>query len=496
MSAREVVQAHVSRIACVNQRINALVVPLFEQALREAEAADARREQSAPLPPLHGLPITLKECLDWQDTPSTCGLAARRADRAAASDPHVLKLVRAGAIVIGKTNVPQALIFNESVNTVYGRTRNPWRLNRTPGGSSGGEAALIAAGGSPLGLGTDIGGSLRLPASFCGIVSLKPTTARLPDRTRYGAQPLAFGPVASVVGPMAREVDDLTLALRVLLADSPVGFTEPDLVDLRALRVAYYTEDPLFEPAPAVVRAVNESVSALRAHGAHVVPWTPPDVDEALGLYVRMLTADAAALIRQALGDEQPLPEIALLAWLARRSRRALRILTPLLRLLGQGTFATQVQHLGFSASDRACFVEEARAYALRFAQALDEAQGGPFDLIVCPVCFSPAWLHGDSRFLVTGGAYCVLYNLLGYPAGVAPVVTVEPSEAHYPSFPGLDVARWVAWRVQRGSIGLPVGVQVIARPNQEHLVLAALKAIHVDARRRGLFPATLPTLL
>lgn len=245
-----------------------------------------------------------------------------------------------------------------------------------------------------------------------------------------------------------------------------------------------------------MVRAVNEAVSALRAHGAHVVPWTPPDVDEALGLYVRMLTADAAALIRQALGDEQPLPEIALLAWLARRSRRALRILTPLLRLLGQGTFATQVQHLGFSASDRACFVEEARAYALRFAQALDEAQGGPFDLIVCPVCFSPAWLHGDSRFLVTGGAYCVLYNLLGYPAGVAPVVTVEPSEAHYPSFPGLDVARWVAWRVQRGSIGLPVGVQVIARPNQEHLVLAALKAIHVDARRRGLFPATLPTLL
>lgn len=185
VSAVQVVQAHIARIERVNPRLNAVVVARFEQAMDEARAADARQARGELLGPLHGVPITIKECLDLVGTPSTFGMPSRRHDYPAADDPYVRRLREAGAIVLGKTNVPQALIYNESSNALYGRTNNPWDVRRTPGGSSGGEAAIIAACGSPLGLGTDIGGSVRLPASFCGITSLKPTTWRTHDYSRF-----------------------------------------------------------------------------------------------------------------------------------------------------------------------------------------------------------------------------------------------------------------------------------------------------------------------
>jgi len=155
LSSQEVVEAHIRRIDAVNPRLNAVVVPLFDQARAQAKAADAARAQGQPLGPLHGVPVTIKE-------------------------QYLVKRWRAaGAIILGKTNIAQLLRYYEADNPVYGRSNNPWNLDRTPGGSSGGEAAIIAAGGSPLGLGGDFGGSLRVPAHFCGLTTLKPTTALL-----------------------------------------------------------------------------------------------------------------------------------------------------------------------------------------------------------------------------------------------------------------------------------------------------------------------------
>ncbi len=174
LSSVEAVEAHIERIERVNPGLNAVVVKRYDAARAEARQADERRANGEVLGPLHGVPITIKESLDLIDTPSTFGLQSRGSILARQDDLYVARMRKAGAIILGKTNVAQLLYYIESDNPVYGRTNNPWNLDRSPGGSSGGQAAIIAAGGSPMGLGTDIGGSIRVPATFCGIAGLKP----------------------------------------------------------------------------------------------------------------------------------------------------------------------------------------------------------------------------------------------------------------------------------------------------------------------------------
>ncbi|MCS6847640.1 MAG: amidase family protein [Anaerolineae bacterium] len=496
VSSVEVTQAHIARIEEVNSKINAVVVRRFDQALREANEADARRARGEPLPPLHGVPITIKECLDLVGTPSTFGMPSRRSDIPQANDRYVQRLIECGAIVLGKTNVPQALIYNESSNALYGRTNNPWDATRTPGGSSGGEAAIIAASGSPLGLGTDIGGSLRLPAHFCGITSLKPTSLRTHDYSRFSDLAFEFGPITCVVGPMARDVADLALALRLIGAlshprlPSPQPLGDPAAVDVSKLRVGVFTHDGLMRPSPAVARAVREAADMLRAAGACVTEWEPPDLRQAEALYVRLLTANGAPVFRAALAHDKPEPQLALLYWLAQRSPQMVRRIRRILAAMRQANFTRQLDNIGFTAEDIPRLASEAEAYRRTFAAAMDRADGGPLDLVLSPACFSPAWPHGASRELITGGAYCIVYNLLGYPAGVVPVTRVRREEAiARPLSP--DIVDMAARRVDIGSAGLPVGVQMAARPWQEHVALAAMKVIQDEARRRAGYPAT-----
>ena len=275
ISAREAVEAHIALIEVVNPKLNALVVKRFDDARAEAAAADAARARGEPLGPLHGVPITIKESFDVAGTPSTAGLTHHAGHRAAEDAPTVARLRAAGAIVLGKTNVPQLLMSNEADNPLYGRTNNPWDLGRTPGGSSGGEAALVAARGSALGLGSDIGGSVRLPAAACGICALKPTTDRLTIRGHFnpipGQQIIRVQP-----GPMARHVEDLALALRVLAEPAeqandvpPVPLREP-ADSVRGLRIVFFTGNGFFSCSPAFRRAVREAAEALRARGAEV----------------------------------------------------------------------------------------------------------------------------------------------------------------------------------------------------------------------------------
>lgn len=495
-TAHDAVEAHIARIQAVNPALNAVVVQRFDAARAEARAADRRRAAGEPLGPLHGVPITVKECLDVVGTPSTFGMPSRRGDLPAANDPFVDRLVAAGAIILGKTNVPQAVIYNESSNALYGRTHNPWNTARTPGGSSGGEGAIIAAGGSPLGLGTDVGGSLRLPAHFCGIASLKPTALRTHDYSRFSEVPLEFGPITSVAGPLARDVDDLTLAMRVigevphprLPVPRPLG--DPAAVDVAGLRVGWYVDDGIAAPSPAIQRAVREAAAALSARGATVMPWSPPDLARAEALYLRLLTGGGAQPFRAALANDRPEPQIAVMYWLARQSPATVRRLRAALGALGQRSYARQLDSVGDSAGDVPRCAAEAAEYAQTFAAAMDAAGGGPLDVILSPACFSAAWLHGASRELGTGGAYCVVYNLLGYPAGVVPVTRVRADEvAARPR--SLDVVVDARRKVEAGSTGLPIGVQVAARPWQEHAALAAMRAVQDAARRQPDYPRT-----
>lgn len=496
ISAVESVEARIARIEQVDPAIHAVVVRRFEEARREAQVADARRARGELLPPLHGLPITVKECFDLAGTPSTFGLPTRAGHQATADDPYVARLRAAGAIVLGKTNVAQLLFYNETDNPLYGRTNNPWNLARTPGGSSGGEAALIAAGGSALGLATDWGGSTRVPAALTGLVALKPTAGRFPDAGRFSLHP-GQRALVSQTGLIARSVADITLGMEALHGDrlgdadprKPFGYV--NAVDVGSLRVAYYTDDGTFTVAPAVRRAVLEAAGMLAGRGAEVTEWQPPDPGAALDLFYGILSADGGTTYRRLLRGGKRDRRVSSLATFTRLPRPLAVLLARVLRLTGQQGAARMVSAFGHRSTTHYWdLVEQQRAYRERFARALATDPGGPFDVVVCPAFALPAFPHGATGALVTAGAYAVLYNVLGYPAGVVPVTRVREEEAQ-PRKRSLDAMQRAARSAERGSGGLPIGVQVVARPWQDHLALAAMAAIEQAARAGDDYPVT-----
>lgn len=494
ISSVEAVEAHIERIERVNPALNAVVVKRYEAARTEAREADERRARGQALGPLHGVPITIKETLDLVDTPSTFGLPSRASIFARQDDLYVARMRKAGAIILGKTNVAQLLYYIESDNPLYGRTNNPWNLERSSGGSSGGQAAIIAAGGSPLGLGTDLGGSIRVPATFCGIAGFKPTAGRTPDAGRY-SEPFGERAIVSQVGVLARQVADVALGIEIINGgrnpdvEPPMPLGDPATVDVSRLHVAYYTDDGTFKAAPAVRRAVLEAADTLRNCGAQVTAWSPPDVHHAVDLFFSIMGADGGRGLIQTLGKNKRDPRVSTLLFMGQRSRPTLAVLGWLFRLLGQEGLANSIRNFGYRDTWHYWQLVEAQMeYQRRFLEALDHDEGGPFDLILCPACALPAFTHGASRDLILAGGYTALYNVLGYPTGIVPVTRVRSDEEVGRS-PSRDRVEQTARKVEFGSAGLPVGVQVVARPWREHVALAAMRAIEETVRARSDYP-------
>ena len=491
-SSTEVVEAHIERIERVNPALNAVVVKRYDEARAEARQADRHRAGGELLGPLHGVPITIKEALDVAGTPSTFGLPSRAKILAERDDACVARLRAAGAVILGKTNGAQCLLYYESDNPVYGRTNNPWNLDRTPGGSSGGEGAIIAAGGSPLGLATDLGGSVRVPGTFCGVPGIKPTAGRTPDPGRHGL-PIGQQAIASQVGVLARTVADVALGLEIINGanvEPPLPLGDHRSVDAAELRVAYYVDDGTFTVAPAVSRAVRESAQALRERGASVTEWTPPAVGEAVHLSFALYSADGGRGLRRTLGRDEVDPRLRTLVTAAKMAGPARAAASRLLMAIGQPTMGRFLEHFGHThAAQYWDLVEAQLDYRSRFAEALDR---DGIDVILCPACALPAYTHGASSDLGLGGGYAVLYNLLGYPAGVVPFDRVRKEE-EVGRKPSRDRVEKAALKVEQGSAGLPVGVQVVARPWREHQALAVMRAIEQVASLRPGFPGEVP---
>lgn len=489
------VEAHIERIEEVDPRLNAVVSRRFREARAEAERADREREIGGR-GPLHGVPVTVKDSIDVQGLPTTGGLPSRARQQAKEDDRFIRALRRAGAIVLGKTNAAQALLFIETENPLYGRTNNPWDVDRSPGGSSGGEAAIIAAGGSPLGIGTDLGGSTRIPAACCGIVGFKGTAGRFPDE---GLVSVSTGEraITSQLGIFAREVSDVGLALEVMQGardphlDPPAPLGKVDSVGMEGLRVAYFTDDGIFPPVRSVRRAVEQSAEALARAGAKVALWSPPGVERACDLFFGLLSADGGRHLKKRLGRDKRDPRIAKTLAAGSAPKAALPALRALLRLSGRRKLADQVVR-NYGHSDTAHYwslVEAQAAYRARFRAALDADPGGPFDVVLCPAFPLPAMRHGASEELILGGAYTCLFNVLGYPAGVVPVTRVREGEELTAPL-SRDKMDLVAFQTSRGSAGLPIGVQVVARPWSDHVALAAMTVLHRWARTQDDFPA------
>ncbi len=433
ISSFELITTQLAQIEQINPQLNAAVEVLAGPALTAAKAADAKLARGEDCGALHGVPFSVKDSIDVVGVKTTAGTLGRKNAPVAEHDATLVARLRsAGAIPIAKTNLPDLLFSFETDNLIYGRTNNPYDLKRTPGGSSGGESALIAACGSPLGLGSDALGSVRLPAAFCGIASLKPTQGRLP---RTGHVPPAGGWIAALwqIGPMARHVEDLALAMELLASPDgkdvgcpPVALLEPAL--MRGLRVAFFTNNGFAKCSPAVEQTVRLSARILGALGAHVEERRPPGVEQAYELELALLGADGAKGID---------------AYLAEAGSAQVHPL--------HAAFVSNMRPHEGTANDLAQRWAQWDQYKRNLAQFF-----GAYDIVLCPVYTQPALEHGKSaeEENFRGFSYTMAWSVAGLPAA-----TVRCGE----------------------HAGLPVNVQVVARPWQDMTALAVCQALETE---------------
>lgn len=414
LTARRAVEDHIRWIEAVNPRINAIVTPMFDEAREAAAAADAAYERGELRGPLHGVPITVKDQFFVKGTPTTFGLESRAGHRAEADGPLVARLRDAGAIVLGKGNIPQLLMYLEADNSLFGRTDNPWNEERTPSGGTGGDAAMIAAGGPPLALAADFTGSIRVPAHSCGIAGFKPTSGRL---TNIGFPPELFFPgqdgIMMSCGMLGRTTADVTLAMGVLAApglekvDStlpPVPWRDPAAVDIAGLRIGVFEDDGFFPASPAIRRAVREAAAALADRGATVTPFTPPSVRRAVRLTFLLLGADGGKWVKKELGDNPADPRVNVLLRIASIPAPIQRVLPGALGLAGQARFAETLRAVKALSAGQYWKVLDARnAYRAEFQAAMDEQE---LDALVCPPYALPALRHGATYHLFTAASY------------------------------------------------------------------------------------------
>ncbi|MGH9697213.1 MAG: amidase, partial [Bryobacteraceae bacterium] len=414
------IAAHLEQIRKINPQLNAVV-----ELLDDAHAGSGG--------PLAGGPFSVKDSIEVRGVRTTAGTLGRRNAAPADADATLVRRLRAaGAIPIAKTNLPDLLYSFETDNLIFGRTNNPYDTARTPGGSSGGEAALIAACGSPFGLGSDCLGSVRVPAAFCGIASIKPTSGRLP---RTGHVPPASGWAEALwqIGPMARRVEDLILAMKLLAAEDEDDFTSPPMPLVESgkakdLRLAFFVDNGFARCSPEIEAAVRQCAEFFSQNGISVEERRPPGVEQAYELELALLGADGV----EGIGSTPVHP------------------------------FLTH-------------FVEHMRPYrasgpefAKRWAQ-WDEYRRNlrrffrDYDAILCPVYTHVALKHAESLIEENfrGFSYTMAWSVAGAPAATVRCASHE---------------------------GLPVNVQVVTKPWDDMLALEICRSI--EERFGGWQPA------
>ncbi len=436
VSSREVVESCQARMDAVNPTINAVVVPMHDQALAAADAADQAVKTGDALGPLHGVPITIKINTDMAGWPNDHGVDAFRGDIATEDAPVVAHLRAAGAVILGRTNSPCFGMRWFTGNAVYGETLNPWDLSRTPGGSSGGAAAAVAAGIGPISQGNDIAGSVRYPAYCCGLVGLRPTLGRVPAFSATAKAPMALAAqFMAVQGPLARSVRDCRLAFQIMaqphVRDPRVAPIGPYPPDQRPRRAAIVIDPAGRGVHPSVADAVRAAGHALEAAGYQVEEAEPPEFGRAADLWGEIAGPDTLALLEASVekyGDEAIRRGVAFWrgAWPYRDPQTTLTALAERVRILRL------------------------------WGDFLDR-----HDVIITPTCTEPpfAW-DEDVRDqpttdrIVNAQRAMLAVSVLGLPGLSVPI--------------GL-------------SAGLPTGVQIIAAPNREDLCFQVASILEND---------------
>ena len=483
VSSVELTKYFIEQMKQQDTNLNALVVPTFERALKQASLADEAYKQGNRLGLLHGLPITVKECFDLIDTPSTFGLLNRCDNYPDRNDIYVQSLLDEGAVVLGKSNVSQLLSFTESDNPVYGRTNHAHNKAYSCGGSSGGEGVLIGQGLSPLGIGTDIGGSVRIPAAVNGACGIKPTMGTLKDCTRFSPIQDKL-PVASCVGPIAQDAASLKLALDIMQRAASrrwdvAPFKNFENLDLASLKVGFYIDDGLFPVSNPVRQAIVKTIDKLKALNVSVTEFYPPNLNKAESIFYRSISINNGEYILGPLDKDKPVMQISKLVMLMKAPAFIRKVLQKLLMLCGQKQQARIMQYLAETTLlQRDVLEQERKAYSEEYIAAMDKSPIGKLDAVIHPISAVPAYLHGAFEKMGLAGTFSLVHNVTGFPAGVANVGNVNKKDIQANTV-GIDLAILTAQKCVAQSEGMPLSAQIAARPNQEDVVLALIDALH-----------------
>jgi Asp-tRNA(Asn)/Glu-tRNA(Gln) amidotransferase A subunit family amidase len=436
ISVAELAEEHIRQIELLNPQLCALIDFDAERVRGQARALES---SSGPRGPLFGLPMTIKASIATAGYRCEIGSLLNRGHLPQGNATVVERLKQAGGLILGTTNCPEFLMAYETDNRLYGRTANPWDLERTAGGSSGGEAAAVAAGLSAGGLGSDSGGSVREPAHFTGICALKPTPGRIPGR---GHLPACDGPFAilGAIGPMARTIRDVTLLFIALSGQDaldpvspPVALRNESLEDLRRIPIGFFEDDgPV---SPQTRQAVRDAARALEGMGFSVHPFRPQALEEARQLWWKFFVRGGAML------------------------------LDPLVRERQSELSPTFLDFLAIAHSEPPLSSHELFSAWMDLDRVRRKllAEMEKFPILLCPVCAVPAFRHGERAWKVDGQRvdyldamrYTQWFNLLGAPAAVVPV--------------------------GKSQEGLPIGVQIAGRPFEDERVLGIAAAIEAS---------------
>ncbi|MDA1233514.1 MAG: amidase [Acidobacteria bacterium] len=440
ISSRELIEACLARYEARHSAVNAIVDLAADEALAAADEADravARGEASGPL---HGVPLTIKSSIDVAGRLCECGSNFRRGRRAQRDAVLVSRLRRAGAVILGVTNTPDMLMSYETDNHLHGRTNHPLNQACTAGGSSGGEAAAIADGMSAGGMGSDGGGSIRVPAHFCGIFGLKPTPGVIP---RTGHFPGCSGPggYMGLIGPMARSATDLQLLLEATAGpdagdaqSAPAPVTPPSAEILKKLRIGWYTDDGVAPVTEETRSAVERAATLLESDGFDVRPYEWTGMNGAIDCWWKLFGVAARTLVEPMIGGKED--QVHPLSWELLATREEAE------RMSYPEFLDAWVQRDLFSA---------------RLAKRMED-----FPVLLCPVAAVPAYPHGQREWTIAGRkatypqvfSYSQVFNMTGNPAAVVPV--------------------------GRSAEGMPIGVQVVARKFADATAVAVARKLEV----------------
>ncbi len=428
LSSEEVVSAYLKQIEKVNPNLNAIVQLTAEEALQQAIEADILLAKGEIRGPLHGVPMTIKDSLDTAGVITTWGTPGRKNHIPMEDATVVKRMKKAGAILLGKTNTPEFTLTYETENPIYGRTNNPYNSEQTPGGSSGGEAVIIAACGSPIGIGSDTGGSIRVPSHFCGLAGIKPTSGRVP-RTGHA---ISYGQLIdslTQLGPIARYVEDLSLILSIITGEDgvdpfivPMPLNNYKDVNLDGMKAAIINNNKIVAPDEETIKVLNKTAKVLSEAGVNINEIHPSGIEESFNIFTGLLFGwDGGDLVRILLDRAGTTINESSLGLLLSDSRMS----------------SMELLHL----------IEQWDNFRQRVISSLNN-----YDLILSPVNAYHKMSHGTSLDNIKSFSYTMTFNLTGLPAGVV--------------------------RAGTSNKGLPIGIQIAAQSWREDIVLAALNHI------------------